>query len=284
MGWGILSKESSSLKVLSEVGTKTPASFSDKPGGAGKGSLAKTETGGEITETAIPLSLILSSIKMISNLREGEADKTESQILLTLKREGNRLNRLISNLILMSEFESQENKYPWECFNIKDIITKVVFSLEHDANKKNIFIDNQVSDDPPELYGVSYYIKQVIANLLDNAIKFNHKDGRVTIKTINKGDYIRFEIKDTGIGIAENNHDKIFNPFQQVEDPMTRKVGGAGLGLAISKKIIDVHGGNIWAESLPNRGSKFIFVLPLSNKKLSNSSTVNKKNEYKLNP
>ncbi len=218
-------------------------------------------------ELRTPLSIVLSSIGLIIDIRAGKANKREREILSILKVEGNRLSRLISNLILMSELKSQEDKHPREWFNISNMVTKAVASVQGDAHKRGIFIDNQVSEGLPGFYGVNHHIKQVVVNLLDNAIKFNREGGRVILKVHKEGGHIRFEVEDTGIGISEDDYTKIFNPFQQVEDPMTRKVGGAGLGLSINKEVVEAHGGEIWVESVPNGGSKFVFTLPLTNKK-----------------
>jgi CheY-like chemotaxis protein/anti-sigma regulatory factor (Ser/Thr protein kinase) len=110
-------------------------------------------------------------------------------------------------------------------------------------------------------------IYQVINNLVSNAFKFTEAEGAVTISTSFYGsdtNFIHVSVKDTGIGIDKKDFDKLFQRFQQIDSGLTRKVGGAGLGLAISKQIIDLHGGKIWVESEPGKGSIFSFILPVT--------------------
>jgi signal transduction histidine kinase len=215
-------------------------------------------------ELRTPLSLILISIDQILNTRCGKADKKEREVLGVLKTEANRFERLISNILLYSELKFQKIEHPRKLIDIKNIISKIVDSVKEEARKKSITIDNRVPSSIPNVMGVSQYIRQMMANFLDNAIKFNREGGKVIIRAKKEGDYIRFEVDDTGIGIAERYYDMMFDPFQQVEDPMTRKVGGSGLGLAINKEIVEAHGGEIWVESVMGKGSKFIFTIPIT--------------------
>ncbi|MDY6854861.1 MAG: response regulator [Thermodesulfobacteriota bacterium] len=215
-------------------------------------------------ELRTPLSLILISIDQIFNARWEKAGKKEREVLNVLKNEGNRFERLISNILLYSELKFQKIEHPRKPIDIKNIISKIVDSVKEDARKKNITIDNQTPSSLPSIIGVGKYMRQMIANFLDNAIKFNREGGKVIIRGKKERNYIRIEVTDTGIGIAEREYDIIFDPFLQLEDPMTRKVGGTGLGLAINKEIIEAHGGEIWVESVIGKGSKFIFAIPIN--------------------
>jgi anti-sigma regulatory factor (Ser/Thr protein kinase) len=105
-------------------------------------------------------------------------------------------------------------------------------------------------------------VYQVLLNLVGNAVKFT-EEGSVTVRASSRGDMVRVEVIDTGPGIDAADLDRIWDPFVQSEDPNTRKAGGAGLGLAISKYLVELHGGTIWAESEKGKGSAFIFELPL---------------------
>jgi len=216
-------------------------------------------------ELRTPLSLVLSSIKLIYEARTKKADSKEIEILSILEKEGNRLSRIISNLLLMSELKFQKGAYPREWLGLKEIINKIIISLKKDIHEKNITINKIFSKNLPDLFGAREQIKQLLINLLDNAIKFNRDGGRISIKASKKGEYLQLEIENTGIGIAEDKLNKIFDPFQQVEEPVTRKIGGAGLGLAISKEIVSAHGGKIWAENLSAGKSRIIFTLPIAN-------------------
>ncbi|MDY7034137.1 MAG: response regulator [Thermodesulfobacteriota bacterium] len=215
-------------------------------------------------ELRTPLSLILTSIDLLTQMRREQADEKERETLEILKREGSRLARLISNMLLYSELKFQKVKHPRENVNLINITEKVLESVRNEAQKKNITIENQLPEDIPDFLCVSRHIKQIVTNFVDNAIKFNREGGKVFVKGKIEGNLIQFEVGDTGIGIDKDNYDKIFDPFQQLEDPMTRKIGGTGLGLAINKEIIEAHGGNIHVESDPGKGSTFMFTLPIT--------------------
>ncbi len=213
-------------------------------------------------ELRTPLSLILASTDVIFQMRWEKADDKERETLAVLKREGGRLSRIISNMLSYFELKFQKVEYPRERINIKELTVRAVDALREDAGNKKITIDNQVPDTIPGFFGISRYIKQMLVNFLDNAIKFNREGGKVTIRASREGYLIRYEIDDTGIGVAEEDYDRIFYPFQQLEDPLTRKVGGTGLGLAINREILEMHKGKVWVESVCERGSKFIFTIP----------------------
>jgi len=109
---------------------------------------------------------------------------------------------------------------------------------------------------------------QIVFNLLSNAIKFNRKKGgTVTLTTKSQGDMAKFSVSDTGIGIKEEDKNKVFKDFEQLDSGITRKYGGTGLGLAITKKLVELHGGKIWVESEFGVGSTFTFLLPIRVKK-----------------
>lgn len=214
-------------------------------------------------ELQTPLSLILASTDLLFQMRWGTAKDKERETLRVLKREGRRLSRLTSNILMYSELKFQDVDYHKKPVNLEDITARVVDSMKEEADKKNITINHHLSGSIPAFLGVGRYVRQMMVNFLDNGVKFNQEGGRVTVKTRVEGRHIRCEIDDTGMGVAEEHHRTIFNPFEQLEDTLTRKVGGAGLGLALNKEIIALHGGKVWVESAQRKGSKFIFTIPM---------------------
>jgi signal transduction histidine kinase len=106
-------------------------------------------------------------------------------------------------------------------------------------------------------------LKQILLNLLSNAVKFTAA-GRVVLRVRATPDSVHFMVADSGPGIREEDLQRIFEPFERVQNPQTAEVGGTGLGLAVSKKFVELHGGRIWAESQQHRGSTFHFTLPAS--------------------
>lgn len=220
-------------------------------------------------ELRAPLSLVRSSANLLFELRNEKADEDEKKMLSILRKEIGRLAKIISDLLIMSERGSTNGEHPpQDSLNLKEITEKIINSLEEDAGAKEISIHNLIPDDIPNINGEKSRIIQLIINLLDNAIKFNRSGGQVHI-TAGKGEnHVRFEIEDTGPGIAKEKISTIFSPFHPLEDPMTRTVRGLGVGLPVSKKVVDAHGGEIWVETKLEKGSRFIFTLPLRNDNL----------------
>jgi signal transduction histidine kinase len=107
-------------------------------------------------------------------------------------------------------------------------------------------------------------LKQIMFNLLSNAVKFTRKGGLISVAVKKINENIEISVKDTGIGIKPEDIQKLFKEFTQLESVYTKKYGGTGLGLALSKKLIELHGGKIWVESEYGRGSKFTFTVPVS--------------------
>ena len=111
-------------------------------------------------------------------------------------------------------------------------------------------------------------LKQILFNLLSNAVKFSKQnEGTITITTKKYDEIVQISVSDTGIGIKKEDMGKLFNKFQQIESATYRKYGGTGLGLAISKELVELHGGNIWAESKYGEGSTFTFQIPIEKKR-----------------
>ena len=135
--------------------------------------------------------------------------------------------------------------------------------MQPSADLKNIKISVNIGEDLPQLTVDSDRIKQVIFNLLDNAIKFSPDDSTINVRASKKDDDVLFEVQDSGRGIPKSQRKRVFETFYQVDSGMDRKFGGAGLGLAISRGIVLAHGGNIWVDSKAGEGSTFRFTLPV---------------------
>ncbi|MCK4471057.1 MAG: ATP-binding protein, partial [Anaerolineae bacterium] len=114
-------------------------------------------------------------------------------------------------------------------------------------------------------------VQVILDNLISNAVKFTPAGGRVRVALCCQGDEVEVSVVDTGVGIPPQELGRIFDRFYQVEDHMTRRHGGMGLGLSIVKELVELHGGRVWAESVSGRGSRFVVVLPVS---LSSSGAV----------
>ena len=110
-------------------------------------------------------------------------------------------------------------------------------------------------------------VEQVLVNLVGNALKFTPNGGRVSVASRVEGDHVLVQVSDTGLGIPSDAMPHLFGKFYQVDGSVTRRVGGTGLGLYLSKMMVEAHGGQIWVESTPNKGSTFSFTLPFNHQR-----------------
>ncbi|WP_094228705.1 PAS domain S-box protein [Methanolobus psychrotolerans] len=148
--------------------------------------------------------------------------------------------------------------------NIDDLLSQTRGLLLTKALKKDIKIITKTDNDLTDIIADENKFKDILYNLVDNAIKFTHNEGSITIEAKSSNGTVQFSVHDTGIGIEHEKIDKIFEPFVQIDGSISRKYGGTGLGLALVKKLVEMHGGNIWVESEVGNGSNFIFNIPLN--------------------
>jgi signal transduction histidine kinase len=141
-------------------------------------------------------------------------------------------------------------------------VQSVISSVEPLAAQKGLALTCDIAPDLPGVRGDERRISQVRLNLVGNAIKFTEK-GEVVVRVTNSDGMCLVSVADTGTGIPEADHQKIFEEFQQVDNSSTRAKGGTGLGLAIAKRIVEMHGGRIWVESTLGKGSTFFFSIPV---------------------
>jgi len=148
---------------------------------------------------------------------------------------------------------------------VEDVISRALEAKEEFAQSKDVSIDVEINY-RGEAFIDSPKLQRVLMNLIDNAIKFNRRDGKVKICVDKRNGELLFSVSDTGIGIPEDKLEEIFKPLTQLDPSSTRYYGGTGTGLAVAKKIIEAHGGKIWVESKPGEGSTFYFTIPLRSK------------------
>jgi len=142
---------------------------------------------------------------------------------------------------------------------LHQIVSEVMPTL---SLRKGIDLSIHLNPNTPGVYGDQEKIAQVFKHLLDNAMKFT-KRGSVSVDAAKIGEMLRISVKDTGVGIPPEKRKKIFDGFVQGDGSETREFAGLGLGLTITKKIVELHGGRLWVSSKANRGSEFSFTLPL---------------------
>jgi two-component system phosphate regulon sensor histidine kinase PhoR len=186
------------------------------------------------------------------------------QFVQVIKRHTDRLSKIVEDLLTLSKIESKEFQLKIEKITIPDLIDDVFDFVKESAHRRKINLSKGEIYSPLEVDGDRNFLEQVLINLLDNAIKYGHEGGKITISVIKKNQKeIQFSIQDNGVGIPKEDLPRIFERFYRVDKGRSQELGGTGLGLSIVKHLVQAHGGNVWAESQPGQGSTFYFTIPL---------------------
>jgi two-component system phosphate regulon sensor histidine kinase PhoR len=206
----------------------------------------------------------LHSIRGFSNLiLDGKVPdpETQKEFLTIIDRQSEHLGSLVDNLLDMSRIEAGQFSIRKQLTSIENVIHSAVETFYTVADEKDIIITEDIQPILPEIEVDEERLKQVMMNLLSNAIKFTKDSSPVTVKVKARDGELLVQVIDRGIGIPKEVMPRLFERFQQAE--AASRIGGAGLGLYISKQIIEAHGGRIWAKSKEGKGSTFYFTLPL---------------------
>jgi len=220
-------------------------------------------------ELRTPLNAILGFGEI---LQHQETDSGKRDQLRIINKAGNTLLRLINDLLDLSNIEAGRLAPETVSLAIRPIIEQAIQMFMLEADRKGIAIALRIAPGVPELvYGDPQLLRQILINLLSNAVRHT-RNGRVDVEvepTAQEsnlaGPVLRFHVVDTGEGIRPENLDRIFELFEQEENPYRRRQDGAGLGLTISKRLVKLLGGRIWVESTPGQGSRFSFTIAFSN-------------------
>ncbi|NQT21875.1 MAG: HAMP domain-containing protein [Candidatus Omnitrophica bacterium] len=213
-------------------------------------------------ELRTPLTSIKEGIALVSDGTAGEVSKGQKEFLDIAKRNVDRLARLINDVLDYQKLETGRMGFSIMEENINEIIGEVVEEMLPAIKSKELNIVESFASNLPPIRCDRDRVKQVLINLVNNAMKFTDK-GNITIASQKVEGYIQVSVSDTGIGIKEEDLDKLFKSFMQLHVGKERKTGSTGLGLAISKKIIEEQGGKIGVESDFGKGSTFSFMLPI---------------------
>ena len=201
----------------------------------------------------------IETLKMTDNLDED----TKNRFLTIIENEATRLTRLIDDILLLSTIENKTKKKV-EKVDLFEVFEEVHEVVNYIAKKKNIKVKYEFKNKDIDLWEYSGYIRQILLNIISNAIKYTGENGSVNIKQYIKAKKVFIEVKDNGIGIPQEDIDRIFERFYRVDKARSRSVGGTGLGLAITKHMVKALNGNIKVESELGVGSKFIIELPFN--------------------
>ena len=234
-------------------------------------------------ELRTPLTSIIGYAEMLESGAAGALSDGQTEFLKTIRGKADQLLGLISSLLDLGHLEAQNLQLHSEAVDPRALLSDVGSTIVPNANRRNVVLDIEVADDTPKIWGDPVRLQQIVLNLADNAMKFSAEGGTVVLRaepgeldaggpgglgaalftTSRPG--VVLTVRDTGMGIPEENLTRIFDAFYQVDAGTTRAHGGAGLGLSIVKQLVDSHDGKIEVTSTPGEGTIFTVTLPAAN-------------------
>ncbi len=213
-------------------------------------------------ELKTPVALIKG---YAATLRREDVQWDEATIregLAIIEEEADRLTALIDNLLDASRIQAGGLKLEFEEVDLAHLIRQVAERFQPQTAAHTIVVD--VPDDLPPVWADPERVRQILSNLLSNAIKYSPEGGIIRVGAWREGDHVTVYVADQGIGIPEEEQDRLFDRFYRVDSSLRRKTQGAGLGLYLAKALVEAHGGRIWVHSKPGQGSTFFFTLPVA--------------------
>jgi PAS domain S-box-containing protein len=214
-------------------------------------------------ELRTPLHTIIGFSELLTEQLEGPLNEKQHRFLGHILQDARHLLELINQVLDISKIESGHLELKRESFDFGQCIEEVLAGILHNAASKNIQLENKNSFHQ-SLYADRLRVKEILYNLLSNAVKFTPSGGRVWVEGFTEDEALHVSVCDTGIGIPENEHPSIFEKFYQVGDTRGGIREGTGLGLPITKYLVELHGGAISVASHPGEGSRFTLILPQS--------------------
>ena len=218
-------------------------------------------------ELTTPLNSIIGFSQILQDGLYGDLNEKQKEYVSDILKSGMELLGQISDMLDLSKIESGREEIRINKFRLKDVLKSSMTLFNKEALEHNMQLNLEIEPDADvEIEADSEKLNQIMFNLLSNAVKFTPDGGNIRV-TAQRGKEeipsIAISIEDTGIGIKPEDIPKLFQTFSQFESPYQKKYAGTGLGLTLTKKLIELHGGKIWVESEFRKGSKFSFVIPL---------------------
>ncbi len=214
-------------------------------------------------ELRTPLNAIIGFSDVLLQGMFGETNEKQTEYLRDILASGQHLLSLINDILDLSKIEAGRMELDVAAFDLPTAIDDALLLMRERAGRRGITLERHVDERMGEIRADQRKVKQVLLNLLSNAVKFTPEGGRIDVHAGVADGHAEISVTDTGIGIAPEDHDAVFEEFRQVGGA-DRKAEGTGLGLALCRKFVELHGGRIWVKSQIGAGSTFTFTLPLS--------------------
>jgi len=211
-------------------------------------------------ELRTPLNAVIGFSEVLTTRMFGELNEKQDEYLKDIHASGTHLLSLINDILDLSKIEAGRMELEVSDFDLPAAIDNALTLVRERAGRRSISLQTAIDPDLGQIRADERKLKQILLNLLSNAIKFTPEGGRIEVTAAPADGCVQVAVSDTGIGIAAENLDAVFEEFRQVGDP-DKKAEGTGLGLALCRKFVELHGGRIWAKSQPGVGSIFTFTI-----------------------
>jgi PAS domain S-box-containing protein len=215
-------------------------------------------------ELRTPLNSVIGFSDLLLDGNFGVLNEKQNRFMSNISTSGKHLLNLINDILDISKIEAGKMELFYEVFDFADMISDINFMMKALASKRGILLDFEMGSRNILINADRSKLKQVLYNIIGNAIKFSHENGKVQVNVSTKDDLLNVSIKDSGIGISRDDQVKLFQPFVQIDSASNRKYEGTGLGLALVKNLLELHGGSIGMESELGKGSTFFFSVPVN--------------------
>jgi NtrC-family two-component system sensor histidine kinase KinB len=213
-------------------------------------------------EFRTPVTSINMSVDILDQQLLGPLTSKQKELVASAKEDCYRLTKLARELLQLSKLESGRVQVRDETLNMHDLVEATLRPLRIQFKEKKVTLEANVPSSLPTFVADEQQLSWVVTNLVTNALKYTPEGGSVVVRGMEEAAGLRLEVRDTGVGIAREHLDRIFDKFVQVRNTAGTTPGSVGLGLAIAKEIVEMYGGRIWVESEVGQGSMFAFVLP----------------------
>jgi two-component system, NtrC family, sensor kinase len=213
-------------------------------------------------ELRTPLNAIIGFSQVLRQRLFGEINAKQEEYLDDILASGNHLLDLINDVLDLSKVEAGQVELDIATFSLREALERGVVMVRERATKNGVSVSLELAPDIDLVDGDERRVRQIVFNLLSNAVKFTPRDGSVVVASAREDGEVLVSVTDTGPGIAVDDQERIFDEFQQTDAGVQQREG-TGLGLALSKRLVELHRGRIWVESRSGHGSRFVFTLPI---------------------
>jgi two-component system CheB/CheR fusion protein len=215
-------------------------------------------------ELRTPLNSINGFSEVLYDETFGPLNNKQKIYINNILTSGQHLLLLINQILDLSKVESGKMNLSLSSLPMKNLLNDISLLLADTVNKKNLKMQLEIDVNLPDIEADELKVKEIVYNLLSNAVKFTPEGGKIGMRAEKTGSEIEVTVWDTGVGIAVENMEKIFEGFFRVDTPFSRVTEGTGLGLPLSKKLVELHGGKLFVESMGlNKGTSVKFTLPV---------------------